>query len=69
MENYGSTNSTHSHLLKISSEVGELEDEEEEELEFKKPVRVSAVTAFKYCGATICIIALVMSCELLLFCN
>ena len=62
IENYGSVNSTHSHLLEISSEVVELEDEEEE-LEFKKPVKISAVTAFKYCGATICIITLVMSCE------
>ena len=63
MENYGSTNSAHSHLLEISSEVVDLEDEEEEELQFKKPVKVSPVTVFKYCGATVCIIALVTSCE------
>ena len=63
MENYGSTNSTHSHLLEISSEVVDLEDEEEEELQFKKPVKVSPVTVFKYSGATVCIITLVTSCE------
>ena len=47
IENYGSMNSAESQLLEISSEV-ELEDDKEEELEFKKR-RVSAVTVLRYC--------------------
>jgi len=58
--NYGSISSTHSQLAELSSEV-ELEDEEEE-LEFKKP-RMSATSVFKYCGATLCLVAMVLACE------
>ena len=62
IENYGSMNSAESQLLEISSEV-ELEDDKEEELEFKKR-RVSAVTVLRYCGATMCLVAMVLSCKL-----
>lgn len=62
VKNYSSTNSTHSPLLGISGEV-ELTDDEEEGLEFNKPFRVSPVTVFKYCGATVCLITMVASCE------
>ena len=65
MENYGTLNNVHSRLLEISSEVElDEEEEEEEELEFKKP-RKSPVIIFKYLGATICLIAMVLSCECL----
>ena len=64
MENYGSVSNANSQLLEISSEVDLQDDEEEEELEFKKP-RVSAVTLFKYCGASVCLIVMVLSCECL----
>ena len=62
VKNHGSTNNPHSHLLEISAEV-ELTDEGEERLEFKKPIRVSPVTVFKYCGAAVCLITMVASCE------
>ena len=62
VENYGSIDSAQSQLLDISSEV-ELEDDKVEELEFKKR-RVSAVTVFRYCGATVCLVAMVTSCKL-----
>ena len=61
VENYGSIDSAHSQLLEISSEV-ELEDDKVE-LEFKKR-RVSAITVLRYCGATMCLVAMVMSCKL-----
>ena len=62
VENYGSISSAHSQLLEISSEV-ELEDDKVEELEFKKR-RVSAISVLRYCGATMCLVAMVMSCKL-----
>ena len=69
IDNYGSTNNTnvYSHLLNISSEVEIEDDEVVEELEFKKPTRVSAVTVFKYCGATLCLVTMVLSCECLCY--
>ena len=65
LSDYGSLSDSHSQLLEISGEVEdeETDDEEVEELEFKKPTRVSAVTVFKYCGATLCLITMVLSCE------
>ena len=62
VENYGSIDSAQSQLLDISSEV-ELDDDKVEELEFKKR-RVSAVTVLRYCGATVCLVAMVTSCKL-----
>ena len=62
VENYGSTNNAQSQLLYTSSEV-ELEDNKLEELEFKKR-RVSAVIISRYCGATVCLVAMVTLCKL-----
>ena len=65
MENYGSINSAQSQLLEISSEV-ELEDDGEEELEFKKP-KVSAMTVLRYCGAATCLVTMVIACKLFVY--
>ena len=62
VENYGSIDSAQSQLLDISNEV-ELEDDKVEELEFKKR-RVLAVTVLRYCGVTVCLVAMVTSCKL-----
>lgn len=67
IENYGAVNASRSSLLDVSGDV-ELEDDEEEELQFKKPRRISTVTVFRYFGATVCLIIMVLSCECSCYC-
>lgn len=58
-KHYGSTNNTYEHLTEMSCDEVE---EEDDELELRKS---KTLVIMRYLGGTICLVVMVLSCELL----